>query len=800
MERRRAGSWSLALGSVLVMTVAVQSFATTWHFPSQVANAIGCGGWHSLGIQPNGTVVAWGNDNLGQTNVPAGLAATAVAGGEAHSLALKPDSTVVAWGDNSYGESSVPAGLSNVVAIAAGGSHSMALRSSGDVVAWGDNRSGESSVPGDLLFNAIAIAAGASNSLALKPNHTVEAWGDNTYGQSTVPASVNSLSNVVAIAAGQRHSLALRADGTVVAWGDDSLGQTDVPANLGGVIAISAGAFHSLALRTNGMVVAWGANNAGQSNVPAGLSNVVAIASGDAHSLALRSDHTVVAWGDNSYGQCTVPFVHPAGFNLQDTVNGAADGDTVLVAPGQYNLTSQVTITNAITLRGEDGAGQTVFNVNFGFNVPSGNWGFWVSNSAAVIDGLTIKAPNSYDADIFLVGGTVQNCNFNNGTMLRNGEAIYMVGGILTNANVSYAGFPNFDSYAAVYCTAGGLITDSSILGGDASLGEGVYLDRSQIRNSTLSGMGPFDESPGEWAIEAHSSVITNCHVVRGGSGFLGGSGAFLDSSLMDRCTVIGCWRGTCATNDGGGGIFEINSTIRDTLIVSNSVSSEAPGCSDGVGGGVYMQGGALVNCTVAENGAVDGGGVYVQNGGSITNCIIFDNRSYNNITNQWLSDGSGIFDHCCTAPDPGGAGNIIQDPQFASLINGNFHLADNSPCVAAGVVQSWMNSAEDLDGNPRTDGGSVDLGAYESQNGQGQNTAQMVKVMDPRRINAGIDDAFTFSFQTQTNHTYTVQYTYSVSPAHWQTLTNFSGDGTMVNVTNQNPANPSCFYRVVAQ
>src|SRR4051812_21495190 len=46
-----------------------------------------------------GTVVAWGGNQRGQTNVPAGLTnAIAVAGGTFHSIALRSDGTVVAWG------------------------------------------------------------------------------------------------------------------------------------------------------------------------------------------------------------------------------------------------------------------------------------------------------------------------------------------------------------------------------------------------------------------------------------------------------------------------------------------------------------------------------------------------------------------------------------------------------------------------------------------------------------------------------------------------------------------------------
>jgi len=68
--------------------------------------AIAAGGIHSLALQSNGTVVAWGAGtnntgswpDLGQAMVPAGLTnVVAVAAGAGHSLALKADGTVVAW-------------------------------------------------------------------------------------------------------------------------------------------------------------------------------------------------------------------------------------------------------------------------------------------------------------------------------------------------------------------------------------------------------------------------------------------------------------------------------------------------------------------------------------------------------------------------------------------------------------------------------------------------------------------------------------------------------------------------------
>ena len=96
--------------------------------------------YYSLALKADGTVVGWGDNSYGQTNIPAGLTnVVAIAAGDYHSLALKADGTVVGWGDNSYGQTNIPAGLTNVVAIAAGGYHSLALKADGTVVGWGDN-------------------------------------------------------------------------------------------------------------------------------------------------------------------------------------------------------------------------------------------------------------------------------------------------------------------------------------------------------------------------------------------------------------------------------------------------------------------------------------------------------------------------------------------------------------------------------------------------------------------------------------------------------------------------------------
>ena len=106
------------------------------------------------------------------------------------------DGTVVAWGWNNYGQTNIPAGLTNVVVIAAGDYHNLALPASGEVVAWGWNASGQTNVPANLT-NAVAIAAGGYHSLAIindgSPWIVTQPLSQTVASNSTVQFAVTAL-------------------------------------------------------------------------------------------------------------------------------------------------------------------------------------------------------------------------------------------------------------------------------------------------------------------------------------------------------------------------------------------------------------------------------------------------------------------------------------------------------------------------------------------------------------------------------------------------------------------------------
>lgn len=250
------------------------------------------GGYHSVALRPDGSVVGRGWNDYGQTVAPPEAGRdplVAVSAGTWHSLALRRDGSILAWGRNHLGQTDVPAGNHSTVAISGGDDFSLALRSDGSLFGWGSNRFGRTDVPSGNDFTA--IAAGGNHGLALHRNGSIVAWGEDRLGQTKVPAG----DDFVAVAAGRSHGLALRISGSIVAWGTGEQGQLDVPEGAG-FKAIAAGYFHGLAVRRDGSLIGWCRNKYGENDVPAGH-DFVAIAAGGWHSLAMRQDGSIVQWG-----------------------------------------------------------------------------------------------------------------------------------------------------------------------------------------------------------------------------------------------------------------------------------------------------------------------------------------------------------------------------------------------------------------------------------------------------------------------------------------------------------------------
>jgi len=208
--------------------------------------------------------------------------------------------------------------------------------------------------------------------------------------------------------------------------------------------------------------------------------------------------------------------------------------------------------------------------------------------------------------------------------------------------------------------------------------GGGVY--GGTLSNCVLRGNRAFEGGG------ASSAILNEC-VIADNRSIDGGGGTY--QGTLNNCTLAG----NSAVNVGGGAY---NGTLNNCTLLGNTVASS--------GGGAYLA--TLNNCTLSGNSAQFGGGAYSA---TLNNCIVWSNSA----TSGANHDGSTL-NYSCTTPDPGGTGNITNDPQFVDAVNSNFHLLVTSPCIDAGN-NAVVVGATDLDGNPRIVNGTVDMGAFEA-------------------------------------------------------------------------------------
>src|SRR5262249_11998945 len=140
---------------------------------------------------------------------------TAIAAGGFFSLALLSDGTVMAWGGNFSGELGIGTTTKSAVPV--------------KVCAAGP----QAACPtGPFLSEVTAIAAAEGVGMALLKNGTVKDWGGNPEGglgngtttASDVPVAVSGLSGVVGLPNSGAH-MALLSNGTVMDWGSNGRGQ-----------------------------------------------------------------------------------------------------------------------------------------------------------------------------------------------------------------------------------------------------------------------------------------------------------------------------------------------------------------------------------------------------------------------------------------------------------------------------------------------------------------------------------------------------------------------------------------------
>jgi hypothetical protein len=417
-----------------------------------------------------------------------------------------------------------------------------------------------------------------------------------------------------------------------------------------------------------------------------------------------------------------------AAINIQDAIDVAAEGDLVLVTNGVYStggrvvsgiLTNRVAINKSITVQSVNGPGATTI---LGYHIPDGATNYDSSvrcaylGSNSVLNGFTLAG-----------GGTRQSLSpYFTIDFKGAGACCEATTAVLTNCIIT-----------GNRCDS----TSGAGLGQSGAGGAGVY--QGMLENCVLSNnLAPYYGVAGGGAFNA---VLNNC-VVISNSASIGGGGSYCTLSNcivvgniapkfgstsygggLCQSTAIGCLIANNYCADLGGGVFggalslciiSNNSTggwpgggahsagsVNNCLIISNSAS---------VGGGIYGSASAIYGCTIVGNTATGTGGG-VSGSGTLRNSIIKFNSDATNRPSSADVDTGLKVTFCCTPGSSSWAGNFNMDPLFVNLAGADFHLQSNSPCINSGR-NSYVTLTNDLDGNPRIQGLTVDAGAYEFQ------------------------------------------------------------------------------------
>ena len=307
--------------------------------------------------------------------------------------------------------------------------------------------------------------------------------------------------------------------------------------------------------------------------------------------------------------------------------------------------------------------------------------GLWLADSSASVSGFELSG--FYSAG-FKRGGNIT---------ITMWCAALVYAGELTKGTITGSKIKSYNGSAALMMF-GGKVTHCQVINNNTNktIGGGAH------RGTVLLYGG-----------EMEDSSILNNYAMNGAGIF-----AYGETVCVKRCVVSGnCVKnGNTVTgylqNPGAGVYLYSGATVENSLIVSNVVEGTAVGS----GAGVYMDGGKLINCTVADNvnklatGKTSG---VQQDGGEIINCIIWRNGNgseYTEALNFAQKAGTETITTSLT--------NV--DPLFKDSGKDIYRLSQNSPAVNAGTTGDWTAEDKDILGNSRVSNRIIDIGAYEYQ------------------------------------------------------------------------------------
>ena len=370
--------------------------------------------------------------------------------------------------------------------------------------------------------------------------------------------------------------------------------------------------------------------------------------------------------------------------DLQATINSSVAGDQVWVAAGKYLPVRRADAPTVITPNDRNNAFVLKGNVKI--------YGGFAGNETSLIQRDSTRKTNNtiLSGDIGTVGDSSDNAY----------HVVMCVGIGISNAELN--GFT---------ITGGNANTDAYL--------KGTFF--ASYFSYTYAGQGG-------GIYNFHSSPVISNVTINSNAAFLDGAGIYnwFASPVLTNVIISGNAAGTYG--DGGGMYIESASPVLTNVSITGNTAGE-------IGGGISnysYSNPVLTNVIISGNSAPDAGAISNFGSLQIRNTIIYGNSS----GIVYYGDGEGSPEMTTSYSLVQGStdvtnGNIdgSTDPKFVSPVaaglstGGDYRLQATSPLINAGS-NVYFNAGQspdlsaittDLDGHPRIQSGTIDIGAYES-------------------------------------------------------------------------------------
>lgn len=398
---------------------------------------------------------------------------------------------------------------------------------------------------------------------------------------------------------------------------------------------------------------------------------------------------------------------------IQAAIGAAVNGDTVLVAPGNYveNINFD---GKAITVMSSGGPEVTTIDGGAAGSVVTFDSG---EGPSAVLEGFTIQ------------NGT--------GTEITPGVDYYCGGGILcySGSSPTIRGNHITDNYidhgSTLYGYGGGIccLEDSSpTISGNtirnnfvAGRGAGIslrYRCHPLIEDNVIEDNTAQSNAGGIQVLYSSAPTINRNQIRRNESAAAHGGGMVLNTSNTSDIIIANnvIANNTAFQNSGGVHCFAAKVVFSNNLFIENTAGINTGGLR-----AVQNSTITVSNCTFSRNSAGAGGGIGLSLAAPGTmvmkNSIVWNNSAPEIEIDPGTATPS--ITYCDIAGGWAGTGNINSDPQFVDPDQSNF-LLQQSPCQP-GVTNPCVDSGDPgsplLGGHTRSDGisdsGTVDMGYH---------------------------------------------------------------------------------------